>query len=121
MHLAPADPADPGDQARAGHFALVQIARRELADFEERRARVEQPLDAVARQQFAARGVAVARFLGPAQRRRRDIGAQLGREPAIMLEARLILVTVGDDLAVDPRRAHRCQFPVRRKYLAPSA
>jgi hypothetical protein len=37
----------------------------QLADFEERRARVEQAVDALARQQLAARGVAFLAFAPP--------------------------------------------------------
>ena len=49
-HLPARHAADAGDHARAGHFALVHVAGGELADLEERRAGIEQPLDALARQ-----------------------------------------------------------------------
>ncbi len=52
--------ADAGDHARAGDFAAVHVACRQLADLEERAARIEQALDAVAREQLAARHVALA-------------------------------------------------------------
>ena len=54
-HLPARHAADAGDHARARHFAVVHVAGGELADFEERRAGIEQPLDAVAGQQLAAR------------------------------------------------------------------
>ena len=54
-HLPARHAADAGDDARARHFAFVHVAGGELADLEERRARIEQPLDAIAWQQFAAR------------------------------------------------------------------
>ena len=76
-HLPARHAADAGDHARAGHFALVHVAGGELADLEERRARIEQPLDAVAGQQLAARDVALAVLFGPAlappRRRRRAV------------------------------------------------
>ena len=62
-HLPARDAADAGDDPGAGHFALVHVAGGELADLEERRAGIEQPLDAVARQQLAARDVALAALL----------------------------------------------------------
>ena len=65
-HLPAGHAADAGDHARARHFAVVHVAGRELADLEERRAGIEQPLDAVAGQQLAARDVALAVFFGPA-------------------------------------------------------
>ena len=54
-HLPARHAADAGDHARAGHLAMVQVAGGELADLEERRAGIEQPLDAVAGEQLAAR------------------------------------------------------------------
>jgi len=52
--LAPGDAADAGDDPGARDLALVHVAGGKLADFEKRRARIEQPFDAVAGQQFAA-------------------------------------------------------------------
>ena len=75
-HLPPRHAADARDHPRAGHFAVVQVARRELADLEEWRARIEQPFDAVAGQQLAARHMAFARSSrcrpAPPWRRRRE-------------------------------------------------
>ena len=105
-HLAARHAADAGDHPRAGHFAVVHVARGELADLEERRARIEQPLDAVARQQFAALDMALAVLLGPALRRLGDVGAQFLGERAIMRGAGAKLLAVRRDFTVDPRRAH---------------
>ena len=105
-HLPARHAADAGDHARAGHFAVVHVAGGELADLEERRAGIEQPLDAVARKQLAARDVALAALLGAAQRRLGDVGAQFLGQRAIMRGAGAELVAVGRDLAVDARRAH---------------
>ena len=74
-HLPPGHAADAGDHARAGHLAVVHVAGGELADLEERRAGIEQPLDALAGQQFAALDMALAMLfrpaLAPPRRRRR--------------------------------------------------
>ncbi|MCY1371943.1 hypothetical protein D9M69_591130 [compost metagenome] len=53
------DAADPGDHAGGRHVFAVHLVGGELADFEERRAGVEQTVDAFARQQLAARGMAL--------------------------------------------------------------
>ena len=50
----------------AGHLVAVEPARGELADLEERRAGVEQPLNPLARQQLAARDMLCARGLAAA-------------------------------------------------------
>ncbi len=71
------DPADAGDHARAGRLAVVHAVGGELADLEERRARVEQAVDAVARQQLAARRMALARLGVAAERDLGRLGAQV--------------------------------------------
>ncbi len=48
-----------------------------MADLQERRAWVEQPFDPLARQQLAARRMALARHLAAAQRDLRCLGAQV--------------------------------------------
>ena len=105
-HLPARHPADAGDDARAGHFAVIHVARRELADLEERRAGIEQPLDAVAGEQLAALNVALAVLLGTAYRCFGDVGAQFLGERAVMLGARAELFAVGRDFALDTRCAH---------------
>ncbi len=47
------DPANTGDHAGGGHVFAVYLVGSQLADFEKRRARVQQPVDALARQQLA--------------------------------------------------------------------
>ena len=105
-HLAARDAADARDQARAGDFAFVQVERRELADLEKRRAGIEQPLDAVARKQFAAADVALAMLVGPALRGRGDIGTQCLGERAIVRGARPGLIAAQVDTGLQPRCAH---------------
>src|SRR3546814_4363708 len=67
--LPPRYAPDARDHPRARNLAAIHVARRKLADLEKGRARIEQPLDALARQQFAAARVALARiFLGAGDR-----------------------------------------------------
>ncbi len=58
------DAADAGDHARSGHVFAIYLMGSQLADFEERRARVQQAVDALARQQLATRSVPLL-CLGP--------------------------------------------------------
>ena len=51
------NPTDPGDNAGCRDVFAVHLVRRQLTQFKERRARVEQPVDALARQQLASGGV----------------------------------------------------------------
>ena len=67
-----------------GRFVVVHAVGRELADLEERRARIEQPLDALARQQLAARDMPLAMLLRPAERRLGDLVAQLLGQRAVV-------------------------------------
>ncbi len=57
--------ADAGDHPGCRHVLAVDVMGGELADLEEGRACIEQAVDAFARQQLAARGMALLR-LGPA-------------------------------------------------------
>ncbi len=72
--IIPAPGASPSIHAVGG----------ELADLEEGRAGIEQPLDPVARQQFAARDVALAMLFRSAQRRFCHACAKLVRKRAIV-------------------------------------
>ena len=53
--FAAADAADAGDDAGSGHFAAIHVVGGQRAEFQKRRARIEQQIDAIARQQLAAR------------------------------------------------------------------
>ena len=90
MHSRPCDAADAGDDAGRRRLAVVHAEGGELADLEERRARVEQAVDALARQQLAARDVPLAR-LGVAAER--DLGglARAGRRPGAAATPRCAL------------------------------
>ena len=68
-HDEPAgDAADAGDEAGAVDRLAVHAVRGERRQLEKGRARVEQPGDALARQQLAAREMALARPLRAAER-----------------------------------------------------
>ena len=59
--FAALDAADAGDQAGAVDRILVHAVGGERRQLEERRAGIDEPQHALARQQLAARGVALAR------------------------------------------------------------
>ena len=75
--LAAGDPADAGDDARAGALVVVHAVGGQRRELEERAAGVEQPVDAVARQQLAAADVPLAGPLGSAERGGGQLRAQL--------------------------------------------
>ena len=76
--FAARDAADAGDDPGRRHLAAVHAVRRELAELQERRAGVEQPLQPLARQQLAARRVLRPRRRVAAQGRARHLRAQVG-------------------------------------------
>src|SRR5690606_37231096 len=88
------------------HLAFVEPVRRELPDLEERRARIEQPLDPLPRQQLAARRVPFAASLRAAERRLGDPGAQFLRQRPIMRRAGARLSPLQVKRTGEDRRAH---------------
>ena len=80
--FAAGDAADAGDDAGAGRFVAIHAESRERRQLEERRARVQQHLHAIAGQQFAARHVFGARRIPAAQRAFRLAGLQFGDQRA---------------------------------------
>ena len=104
-------------------MAIWEFKGRELSDLEERRAGVEQPFDPLPWQQLAARRVPLARFLRAPERGLGNVGAKLLGKRAIMRGAGAKLVAIDDQLAVDPRPAHRpffkCVFMAKRASMAP--
>src|SRR3546814_9350467 len=60
--LPPRYAPDARDHPRARNLAAIHVARRKLADLEKGRARIEQPLEELARQQIAAARVALAQL-----------------------------------------------------------
>ena len=64
--FAPRDPAHPGDDAGRMHVAAIEAVGRQRRQFEKRRSRIDQEIDALARQHLAARGMPDARGLAAA-------------------------------------------------------
>src|SRR6185436_4958202 len=93
---------DAGDETAGGRVAVVHVPRRERRQLEERGAGIEQPLDAVAHEQLAARGVALHQVGPAALLHAGESLAQLGRERAVMrgvgLELFALDVEVGLEL-----------------------
>jgi len=75
--LDTADAADAGDQPGAGRLVVVEVERGQRRDLEKGRVGVEQPLDALARQQLAARHMLGARGLVAALRDLREPGVEV--------------------------------------------
>ncbi|MNO73340.1 hypothetical protein D3C76_643030 [compost metagenome] len=68
--------ADPGNYASSGDVFAIHLVRRQLADLQKRRTRIEQAVDALARQQFAPRGVAFLSLRAATLRDLREQGVQ---------------------------------------------
>jgi hypothetical protein len=71
-------PADAGDDAGRGHVAAVHAVGRQRRELEEGRAGIDQGVDALARQQLAARLVLGRRFRRTAARDGDGLFAQVG-------------------------------------------
>src|SRR3546814_161411 len=100
--FAPPDPAYAGDDACGGGAGAVHAVGGELADLQERAARVQQAMNPVAGQQLAARHMAVAMLLGAAERGLRHPRPQLFGQRAVMcfIGAKALALAVdrgGDD------------------------
>ena len=76
--FASRDPPDPGDDARRMHIAAIEPVGGERRQFEKRRARIDQEIDALARQHLAARGVPGARGFAAAAGHLIELSPQLG-------------------------------------------
>ena len=78
--LATGDAPDAGDDARRRDVVAVHAVRRELRELEERRSRIDQRADALARQELAARDVLGAGARAAAFLDLGDLRAQVGDE-----------------------------------------
>src|SRR5262249_54274998 len=78
--LAALDDADAGDDARRRRLAVVELPGGEGVQLEERAARVDEPVDALARRQLAARAMPLGRLLAAALSDLRRALPQLGHE-----------------------------------------
>ncbi|MNV81535.1 hypothetical protein D3C71_1752060 [compost metagenome] len=70
------DPADAGDHPGGGYVFAIDAMGGQLADLEERRAEIQQAIDAFARQQLAARGMPMLGLLAAALMDAGEQGAQ---------------------------------------------
>ena len=75
--FAAADAADAGDQARGMNVAAVHAVRGQRRQFEKRRPRIKQQIDALARKQFSARHMPRSRLFAAALHRGVELGAQV--------------------------------------------
>ena len=95
-HLAPRHAADARDEAGARRFPAVQAVGRQRRELEERRARVEQRVHAVAHEHLLLLGVALAP--GAARPRPRELAAQ---RPHQLFHGAAALSELGG-LGIDP-------------------
>ena len=100
-----ADPADAGDDARARRLVVVHVHRRQRRQLEERRAGIEQRPHALARQELAARDMALAGLLAAAQADLVGAGLEVGDQGAHRLGVALEGVGAGVDLGGKDRHA----------------
>jgi hypothetical protein len=64
--IAPMNPPDPGNQPRPGSRTIIHAMRRRGPDLQERAPGIEQVRDPLAREELAARRMALPRDLAPA-------------------------------------------------------
>ena len=96
---------DARDEARARHLVVVLAVRREASDLEKGRARIDQPLDAVARQELAAREVARGgTFSPPPAGDAFGGGGDLVDLPQQRLAVRAVRVAADIERGADPHR-----------------
>src|SRR5690606_25412841 len=89
---------DAVDAARAGRFVVVHAPRRERAQFEERCARIEQALDALARQQLARLKVLFHGAFAAAGTHLRLTVGKLTDKRAVMFEVAAVFLATRVDL-----------------------
>jgi hypothetical protein len=107
----PATRPMPGDHAGAMDLLVVHLEGGERPDLEEGRAGIEQAQHALARQELAAGGMALARFGVAAERGRLAALAEFAaqRVPGLGIGARLGRIQI--DLALDDRHVALSQDP----------
>ena len=82
------DLADAGNETRTGNPVVVELVAGELTHFEKRRARIEERVHTVARQQLAAVNVPLAGTLVTAERLLRHQRREIRRQRAMVLGIR---------------------------------
>ena len=100
--LAALDDADPGDDPGRRRLAVVELPGGERVQLEERRARVDEPVDPLARGELPARAVALDRLLAAALARRARCARAARRRASSIRSCRRSNVSSRDDL----RREH---------------
>lgn len=80
--LAPLDAADAGDHARRGDILGIHVPRRKLADFQERRAGIQELGQSVPREQLSALHMALARLVRSALFDGRRLAGNVGDQRA---------------------------------------
>ncbi len=123
--FAAVDAADAGHQARGRRVVAVQAVGGERRDLEKRAAGIEQGLDALARQQLAARHVLRACGLVAAGRRERLAPLQVGDERRHVRRVRAELGAAGIHARGDARhgavaRSSSRPISMRRISLVPA-
>jgi hypothetical protein len=81
------DTAHAGDETCGRHWIVVDLVRRKLGEFEERRAGIEQMLHPVAHEELAALDVALTRLYAAALARRLNARPQVVDQRAHRLHA----------------------------------
>ena len=96
-HLAAFDAADAGDDAGAVDRPVIHVVRGERAEFEERRARIEQAGHAFARQQLSAPEMPFARLFRTALRNGSALRPQFARKlgPGVAISPRGLRGKIG--------------------------
>ncbi len=105
-HLSARHPADARNDARARHLIMIKAVGSELAQFKERRSRIEQPLHTLARQQLAPRRVLGPRAFRTTLRGGGDLAMQFFRERSIMRRIGAKALPFRRELRIQNRRAH---------------
>ena len=94
--LATLDDADPRHDSCRRRLAVVEVPRRECVQLEERRARVDEAVDPLARGQLSAGAMSLDRLLAPAARDLRRPFAELRDELLHACPAPLERLVAGD-------------------------
>ena len=103
--LAPLDGANAGDDPGAMDVALVHAIGGERRDFEKGRAGIDEPRHALAREQLAARDMALARTRRAALRRQRAALGKLAEQGLPRLGIGLLFGRKGAGFALQGRHA----------------
>ena len=101
------DGADAGDDAGPHHILGIHVPGGQLGEFEEGRAHIQQPADALARQQFAARQMTFAHGGTAAQLDLGDHPPEVVHQGPGRLGIGLELVRTGVDRAFDDGHVHK--------------